>query len=225
MAFVRRLIRTCWRCPGSTSTGGRSPGIDMPRVTPRLLAKCWSSGRRASVTDPGSMATRSGSRCRKGSRAARIIREIRSIWAMITSRSSPQRRVLRQRVEHQLGPAGDDVQRRPHLVRDARAELARDGERLRLPEPTHQLERPVRLGLHPLARFLQPLGHAVERRRDVPQLVGAPDRDHRSGLPGRRRARCPPSGRRPAETRVAGGRTRPRARGVRAGGRRCSAIL
>ena len=94
-----------------------------------------------------------------------------------------QRGVLRQGPQGQLSAASDDVERRPDLVGDARAELAGDGERLGLSQATHQLERPTCLGLHPLVRVLQPLGHPVERRRHLPQLVTAPDGHGRPRLP------------------------------------------
>ena len=50
----------------------------------------------------------------------------------------------------------------PDLVGDARAELAGDRKRLGLAQPPHELERPVRLRLHPLPGLLEPLGHPVE---------------------------------------------------------------
>lgn len=89
----------------------------------------------------------------------------------------PKRRVRREHAEHELGPAGDDVQRRTDLVCNARRELAGDGERFRQPQSAQQLEGSVRLRLHPMARLLQPLGHPVERHRDLSELVAAPDRD------------------------------------------------
>ena len=94
-----------------------------------------------------------------------------------------------------------------------------------MPQATHQLERPVGLGLHPLARVVQPFGHAVERHRHLPQLVGAPHGHRRPGLPRRDpldrlrqvgdRAEHEPLERQPYDEREQGGQNGPAQQALR----------
>ena len=172
--------------PGIDEHRGRSPGIETAEGHAAGPGEVLQQ-RPEPVDDRAEdrWAARSGSRWRNGSSAARIIREIRSICATMTSRSSRSGESFGRARSVELGAAGDDVERRPDLVGDARAELAGDGERLGLPQATQQLQRPAGLGVHPLVRVLQPLGHAVERHRHLPQLVAAPDGHRRPRLPRR----------------------------------------
>ena len=185
MAFVRRLIRTCWRWPGSTCTGGKVLGKRdreghaaalrevLEERLEHLRDRVWRDGRPRGLALTERIQGRAdhpGDPIDLGDDDVQVLAE---------------RGVRRQRAEHELGAPRDDVERRPHLVRDARAELAGDRERLGLAQPPHELERPVRLGLHPLPGLLEPLGHPVEGRRHLAQLVAAPDRDRRARLAGR----------------------------------------
>src|SRR3990170_2772787 len=87
-ALIRRLISTCWSWFGSASIGGRSAGTDAASMTARRRAVCRSRGRSRLRTESSAVGWISGFRGRTMSRSERMIPEIRSIWATMTSRSS-----------------------------------------------------------------------------------------------------------------------------------------
>src|SRR5215510_16049341 len=77
----------------------------------------------------------------------------------------------RQGAQDHLRAARDDVQRGADLMRNARGELARHGQRLRAPELLLEIEGVLALGGHALPRLLELLRHAIERRGQLPELV------------------------------------------------------
>ena len=90
----------------------------------------------------------------------------------------PVRAVARERLEDELGPPRDHVQRGSDLVRDAGAELAGGGEGLRAMELPREVKRPLRLGDELLPGGEEPRRHRVEGPGDPPQLVAS---RHRHG--------------------------------------------
>ena len=76
-----------------------------------------------------------------------------------------------QRPQDHLRPPRDDVERSADLVGEAGSELTRHSQRLRAPHLLLEIERVFGLGHQALPRFLELLGHAIERLGHLAQLV------------------------------------------------------
>src|SRR5262249_23490385 len=160
---------TCWSRPGSPATSGRSPGMLVAMEIPRLRTTCSRSGRSRPISIWTGTRWISSLPRRTGAGRGPAVVDTRSVWGRIRSRSCRAGwRVGGGGSGDQLGAPGDDVQRRAHLVRDARGELSGHRQRLRAAELLLEVERVLALGDQSLPRLLEALRHAVERLGQLP---------------------------------------------------------